>query len=381
MKKKASHFFLILFALLIFLLAYFLWVKNDMSDFGVTYKGGQRILKGETLYRTSDGHLQFKYSPASAVFFSLFSFVPYEIAKFVWYLFVLFFLIIILNISYNLLPSKNLKKGLIISLSFLILLKFIAREVELGQVNIFIYLVLILLLQATLVKKDIQGGLFWGFSLFFKPYALVFLPYFILKKRFKLIAVGIGLLMVGLFTPTVFYGLKGNMAVFYDWKQTLSKSTPSLLATYDNASVHALFLNVLPDNDGTLSMIFIGCTFLILGLSLLWMMYQGKRKAIRHPEVLEFSFLLVLIPFLSPLGWYYNYLYSLLAITLLLNSIKDFSNILRYILVINFVVIGASLREILGKEIFRFYTQYSLVVINYVIVLFFLLYARLKSYS
>ncbi|GAJ16958.1 unnamed protein product, partial [marine sediment metagenome] len=46
----------------------------------------KRIIKGEALYRISDGHLQNKYSPASAGFFSLFTLFPYELAKYIWYL-------------------------------------------------------------------------------------------------------------------------------------------------------------------------------------------------------------------------------------------------------------------------------------------------------
>jgi len=53
---------------------------------------------------------------------------------------------------------------------------------------------------------------------------------------------------------------------------------------------------------------------------------------------------------------------------------------LRILLVANFIIIAASLREVLGKEIFHFYTGYSLVVINYLVVLFFLLYCRPRSF-
>ena len=152
-----------------------------MTDFGVCYQAGKRILRGENLYRVSDGHLQYKYSPASALFFAALSILPYEVAKFVWYLSELVFLFLSLVISYNLLPSKQKKKGLVLILSFLVMLKFVGREIELGQVNIFIFFLLITMLKALSRKNDIKGGLFLGFSLVFKPYGLVFLPYFILK--------------------------------------------------------------------------------------------------------------------------------------------------------------------------------------------------------
>jgi len=378
---RQTRVVLIILLLVFFLMVYVFWVRKDMADFGVCYQGGKRMLKGETLYRVSDGHLQYKYSPPSAVFFSLFSLLPYEAAKFIWYLSELIFLYLILIISYKILPSRLKKKGTIIIFALLILAKFYAREIELGQVNIHIILILTLVLLAVLNHKDVLAGLLWGFSLFFKPYALVFLPYFLLKKRFKLAVTGTLLAALGLLSPVFFYGFKGNTVVLKEWQATLSQSTTPLLTTYDNASIHAFFLNILPAQKKELALVFIVCAFLLLGFSLLWMMFLGKREDLKKPEVLEFAFLFILIPFFSPLGWYYNYLYSILAVVFLLNYLEKFPSFLKYGLILNFIIIGASLREILGKDIFRFYTRNSLVVINYLIVLFYLFYARVKKYS
>jgi hypothetical protein len=108
------------------------------------------------------------------------------------------------------------------------------------------------------------------------------------------------------------------------------------------------------------------------------MMILGKRENLKKPEVLEYSFLFVLIPLFSPLAWYYNYLYSILTIVFLINYIDKFPKVLKYLLIANFIIIGGSLREVLGKDAFRFYTGYSLVVISYLIVLFHLFYLRVK---
>jgi hypothetical protein len=378
---RQTRVILIILLFIAFLLVYFFWVKKDMTDFGVCYQGGKRILEGETLYRVSDGHLQYKYSPPSAIFFSLFSLLSYEIAKLIWYLSELIFLYLILILSYKLLPSKLKKKGAIIVFSLLILAKFYAREIELGQVNIFIILILVLMLVAVLEKKDVLAGLLWGLTLFFKPYALVFLPYFLLKKRFKLTITGIVVIILGLMSPVIFYGFKGNIIVLKDWFTTLSQSTSPLLASFDNASIHSFFLNVFPAQKTKLALAFIMGVILVVTLSFLGMMFLGKKKGLKKPEVLEFSFLFILIPFLSPLGWYYNYLYSILAVVFLLNDLEKFPLLLKYGLIVNFIIIAGSLREILGQEVFHFYTRYSLVVLNYLIVLFYLFYARIRKYA
>ena len=381
MTTKTRNILLIVLAFLFFLLIYPHFVKKDMTDFGVCYQGGQRILRGETLYRVSDGHLQYKYSPFSAVFFSLLTLFPYEAAKFIWYFLELTLLFFSLVISYDVLPSKHKKKGFIVILTFLIMAKFLGREIELGQVNIFIFFLLIMMVKATVDKRDINGGIFWGFSLLFKPYALVFLPYFILKKRFKLMASGLGTALLGFIVPVVFYGFSGSLVVLKEWYVTLSKSTPSLIDHYDNSSIHAFFLKNLPAGQRDVAILFIGGAALCIGVAFLWIMLQGKKMNLKNPEILEFSFLLVLIPLFSPLAWYYNYLYSILTVALLLNLIGKFPPVLKYVLIIDFLAIGASLREVLGKQGFRFYTQHSLVVLCYLIVLCYLFYARAKNYS
>jgi hypothetical protein len=381
MSIRARKILIIFFVFLFFLLIYQFFVKKDMTDFGVCYKAGKRIVKGEMLYQVSDGHLQFKYFPASAVIFSVMTLFPYEIAKVLWHFLELYLLFLCLTLSYNLLPEKHKKKGLVGVLTFLVLLKFIGREIELGQVNILMAFLLILMVKALVERKDRQAGLLWGFSLIFKPYALVFLPYFILKKKIKAAASGLGVLVVGFILPVFFYGFKHSFFVLKEWQRTLSLSTPSLLDHYDNSSVYAFFLKNLPADKSEWAWIFSICTALLIGFFLLWMMDSGKKLKVTQPEVLESSFLFIMIPFFSPLSWHYNYLYAILAVVFLINWIDKFPLVMKYILIANFFCIGASLREVLGKGLFHFYTQHSLVVISFLILLFYLFYTRIKMES
>jgi len=381
MSIKARKILLILLMFLSFLLIYQFFVKKDMTDFGVCYKAGERIVKGEMLYQISDGHLQFKYFPASAVIFSVLTLFPYEVAKVLWYFLALYLLFLCLTLSYDLLPEKHKKKGWVVVLTFLVLLKFIGREIELGQVNILMAFLLILVVKALVERKNGQAGLLWGFSLIFKPYALVFLPYFILKKKIKTAATGLGVLVVGFILPVFFYGFKQSFFVLKEWQRTLSLSTPALLDHYDNSSVYAFFLKNLPDNKGEWAWILSICTALLLGFFLLWMMNSGKKLKVTQPGVLESSFLLIMIPFFSPLSWHYNYLYAILAVVFLINWIDKFPPVMKYILIANFICIGASLREVLGKGVFRFYTQHSLVVVSFLILLFYLFYTRIRMES
>ena len=378
--QRAFRLGFILVAVFVLAGAYLFHIRHDMTDFGVCYQGGQRIVQGETLYREADGHLQYKYSPVSALFFAPLAQLPFEAAKAVWYILELAFLAGIFLFSWRMLPTGAKTATPICLWTFLIELKFLARELELGQVNLFILFILILMLHFLLRGKETRAGLLWGSSLFFKPYALVFFPYFLIKKKFQTLSAGITVVVAGLALPAVFYGFRGNFAILREWPATLSKSTAGLLASYDNASLYGLLLKTFPSLSKHASGAIFLTIFLALALVVLWMIRKGQTSAApQNPEVLESAFLLILIPLFSPLGWNYNYLYSVLAVMLIISAWRHFPRAGQIILIINFVVISTSLIELWGRGLFRFYTHYALVVVNFLIVLAILAYLRAKS--
>jgi hypothetical protein len=363
--------------LVILIAAYAVHLRKDMSDFGVCYQAGGRIRAGETLYRASDGHLQFKYAPLAAILYTPFSLLPRQTANAAWFAVDLMLLLVCFILAFLALPPPRRPGASVLGLAVLVLGKFIGREFELGQVNLLILGLIMSAFIAFQKRNEGSAGLFWALSLFFKPYALVFLPYFLLKKRFRLLAAGAAAVAVGLAIPAAFYGWNANWRVLGEWAGTLSQSTPILLEVGDNASLYAFLAKHL--GTGTFTTGFFLALAVLLAASVLWLMARSRRGTASHPEALDFAYLLVLIPLLSPLGWYYNYLYGLAAVVLILNGFKRMSPGWRYAAGANFLVIGGTLREVLGKTIFRFYTHHSLVALNFLVVLLVLAYLRKRD--
>jgi len=371
---------LVFAAILVLAAVYWLGVRKDMTDFGMSYRAGERIRSGETLYRESDGHLKYYYSPTSALFFAGFSLIPYEWAKLTWYILQFLCLAGVFSLSFRILPSPEKRAFPVCLWTFLIMLKFLGREVELGQLNLFILFSLTLMLYFLLEQRDIAAGLAWTPSMFFKPYALVFLPYFLIKKKFTTAALGLFVFVAGLFLPALFYGFRGNLIVLKEWTSHLLYSTSHLLSAYDNSSLYGFLSKALPSgwSKAVVPVLILG--FLLLASALLWMMRAGRvLQESKRAEVLESAFLFIIIPLFSPLGWNYNYLYSVLAVMLIVSAFKKFPLSVKVILTVNFVMISTSLVELWGRALFHFYTRYSVVVINYLVVLSGLFYLRLKK--
>ncbi len=379
-RKRALRWGLIITVAAVLTGVYLLHVGRDMSDFAVCYQGGQRIIRGETLYREADGHLQYKYAPTSALFFAPLALLPYGTAKVIWYILEFAFLTGIFFFSFRVLPLAGKRASLVLAWTFFIEFKFLAREIELGQVNLFIIFLLTSMLYLLIQKRESSAGFLWGGSLFFKPYALVFLPYFLIKRKSRALIAGLAAAIIGLSLPAIFYGVRGYFAVLAEWPATLSKSTSGLLASYDNASLYGFLLKTFPSLSKQATIAILLLIFLAVALAALWMIKKGSEAAsMQSPEVLESAFLLVLIPLFSPLGWNYNYLYSLPAVMIVIAAWARLSPTLRIVLIIDFLIISTSIIEVWGRGLFHFYTHYALVAINFLIILIALLYLRLKK--
>jgi len=361
-------------------LVYVLHIRRDMSDFGVYYSGGMRILKGETLYRASDGHLQFKYAPASALFMAGLSVLPYEAAKAVWYILSLCFFYFIVIWGLKLLPPTRIRKGLLLALGFLIIAKYIARELELGQVNLLILFLLAITAISLRDERQLPAGITAGLSLFLKPYALIFLPYFLIKKKWKAFLAALGTACAGFALPMIVYGTGGTLAVHKEWISSLRLSTRDLLAVGDNASLYA-FIEKNFDSflSGWTAAILMAAAVFVLALFMLALIRAGRKVGKDQAYGLEIAFLLVLVPLISPLGWIYNYLYGFWAILFLVVGMEHFPVPLRWLVGADLAMIGLTLIDLIGRRAFDFYNGRALAAVNFLVVLGGLAWLRFKS--
>jgi len=373
--RRSRRIALVIFLAAAAIASYQVHLRHELTDFGVCYQAGGRFLAGESIYRSSDGHLQFKYAPLAAMFYAPWAALPWNTAKILWFLLMLGCLSGILFLTARMLPGQGPPAAWSVGWSLLIWLKYIGREIELGQVNLVILLLLLALFRELSAGRDRTAGVLWAASLFIKPYAAVFLPYFILKGKWTTVTTGVGAILLGLFLPVLNFGWTENWTLLGEWGRSLSQSTPGLLTVGDNASLFAFITKTLGSSlTGVLAIGGI-VTAAIAGL-VLWMIKVGERERMEKADLLEGAVLMLLIPMLSPLGWNYNYLYALPASALLLQVFARFSRPLRAFVVVNFILIGGTLQEILGRSAFRSYTTRSLIVPSILFVLSVIFLAR-----
>ncbi len=379
--RKKTLFFIFI-AVILLIAVFFLKVQEHMRDFEVNYTAGKRLRASETLYQIKDGHYMFKYLPSAALFYIPLSFLPLSLAKFLWYALVVFSLCFLVYASYRILPSQAGKPKYLLVFTPLILAKFFLREIQLGQINAVVGMVLLLMVWYLISEKDkgpfgteVYAGVLWGLALSLKPHSLIFLPYFIIKREWKSLVAGLSFFALTLWITSFFYGLQGFIAVLKDWGTTLSRSTPGLFSSQDNISLAALFMKGTGDRN--LALILAGAAVFLLALLMLALVLKGR--GVERAPVLECSVLLILIPLVSPLGWDYTLLISVLGVMILLQNFFEFTKFWRSVLILNFCIIAFSLFDILGQELYAQFMSWSVLTINFLILMAYLSYLRFRK--
>ena len=382
MPLKRKKPLLILFAFIILLSLFLLKVKEHMIDFEVNYKAGKRLRGGESLYQIEDGHFMFKYLPSSALLYLPLSFLPLNAAKAYWYFVVVFCLCSLVYVTNKILPSEERKSVYLLILPPLILAKFFLRELHLGQINALVTMILLFMIWFLIrekntmpSQKDIFVGFLWGVATALKPYALIFLPYLLLKKKWKSLLTGLGFLFFALLIPIAFYGWRGNINILREWILTLSRSTKALLDSQDNISIIAFFMKWTGNQN--ISLLISGLVIAILAFLVLAVILKGRK--INRAPVLECSILLILIPLISPLGWDYTLLMSVLGVTIIIHNFTGYSRFWRGVLVFNFFIITFSLYDIMGRDTYARFMSWSVITINFLILIGYLTYLRFRK--
>jgi hypothetical protein len=197
--------------------------------------------------------------------------------------------------------------------------------------------------------REAAAGALLAAATVVKPYAVIFLPYLVMRRKWRGAASYGGVMLAALVLPALRYGWSGNLGELRGWWTVVTTSTAPNLAGQDNISIagmYAAWLGVGPA-AGWLSMVTAG----VLVLACAWAVWKGAGRA--SAEYLDAAVLLFAIPLLSPQGWDYVLLVSTPAVMLLLDRNGEFRPALRWLLVASLALAGLSFWDVLGREPYR----------------------------
>jgi hypothetical protein len=383
MPRALKIFFAAIAIIVILAGAFILRGKKGMVDFQVNYQAAQRFRAGETLYRQEDGHYQFKYPPFSAFLYVPVSLLPPVPAKAAWFGLVLLSSFLAFYLSFVLVGPERKNRWAVGLFPPLILAKFYLREIELGQINALITCLLLGMVlwlapggeRPAWTRREAPAGVIWGISSALKPYTAIFLPYWVLKGKWRILLTGVAVAGLAFLAPALYYGINGDVVVHKEWLASLSRSTPLLFTTQDNVSLIALFSKWT--GHPALARIFTISSLALLAALMVLLIARGRKKP--RAVVLEAACLMVLIPLVSPLGWDYTLLSSVLAFGLILDHFKHLPRWAKALFIINALVTALSLFDLMGRDLYAKFMALSIPTINALVLVAYLSWLRLKG--
>jgi len=133
-------------------------IRMEMIDFLTWQKAVVRALHAEPLYFVDVGHYQFKYLPAFALLMAPFGLLGPDNGKLAWFAFEVVLLVILLRWSITALPRPRLAPYVLVGFVIVLMAKFYAHEIVLGQANLLLAVMLIGALLAIQSNRPMLAG-------------------------------------------------------------------------------------------------------------------------------------------------------------------------------------------------------------------------------
>lgn len=323
-------------------------VRTEMADFAVYRTAAQRALNAEPLYRADDGHYQFKYLPAFALAMAPFALVGPEVAKIAWYALSIALLGLFVALSVGGLPDRRRSIALLVWLTVLVMAKFYAHELNLGQTNILLGVVLVAALLAADRGHPALAGALIALAVFVKPYAMILLPWLWPGTGLPGVASAAVVLAIGLLVPAVVYGWGGNVDLVAGWYRTVTETTAPNLLLPENVSVATMWAKWL--GPGPLASVMAAVTVILALLAVGWAVW--RRSRVPAPAYLEFGLLLLLVPLISPQGWDYVLLVATPAVVCLVDRFGEMTTPWRVATVAAVGFMSFTIFDLLGRTLY-----------------------------
>ena len=339
-------------------------LSRKMPDLEVYWTAASRAHNAEPLYRAEDGPYQFKYLPAFAVLTAPAARVPLDLAKGAWFAISLTLLIVLVTMSLSVLPELKHPAWWIATATLVVMLKFYGHELILGQMNALFAAIVVGAIVALRYGHEAVSGALLAIAIVVKPYAILFVPWILARRRAASIAaLGIGILVL-LALPAAVYGISGDIDLHRAWWKTVTESTAPNLTNADNVSIAAMWAKWIGIGRTAAVLSAISGAALLGTAAFVFV----RRRAIRFPEGLEAALLLTCIPLLSPQGWDYVFLIATPAVMFVLNGYRDLPASIRVMSAAALILIGFTLYDVMGRAAYAKFMMLSVVTVCFVAV-------------
>ncbi len=319
-----------------------------MVDFAVYRTAGARAIEAAPLFRADDGHYQFKYFPAFALAMAPLAVVPEEAAKAIWFGLSVALLVVLVRMSVRTLPGRRRSERFLGWMAVLLMAKFYLHELNLGQTNLLLAVLLVGALAAAAQGRAGWSGALVGAGVFVKPYALILVPWLLFAAGPAAVAAFAATFAAGLLLPATVYGWSGNLDQVRGWYRTVTDTTaPNLLAP-ENISLATMWAKWLGPGQQASSLATLSIVVVLAVAAAAWIW----RRRVQQPAYLEFGVLMLLVPLVSPQGWDYVLLLATPAAVCLVDRFREMGRPWQIVTATAFAFMSFTIYDLLGRSLY-----------------------------
>ena len=349
-----------------------------MYDFQVYYRTAERLTEGQNLYRIAeDGIFVFKYSAVSAMYFIPLSWLPNQVAKIIYWLSsaaaFCMVLYLVYRIGENALGRLSIRKrNLLYFISFICAGAFFELEIHLGQVNVFILLLLLISTSASMKGRYNIAGILLAVSIFLKPFGLVLAALFIYRKKYRELLVFAGFCIILFFLPLLYYGsfemlIEQNLLWFNELIIELGNEqdimTPETHTVFSVIARYSPLRWIKWTPAGTL--VFEALVLLVFGI-----LFILLKRRVSHDRALE-AYELALLFAMVPLTLYTGrnlYIFTVIMVAIVLIDFDRLSQLSKIFFITGILISSFNIIEIWGPAITERWEAMSLISVGTIII-------------
>ena len=363
---------------------------NNQNDFAIFYYSAQNFFEGKNIYfpiplekigeispeiksiLRTDSFFPNLNPPFQTLLFLPFTFINLQRANLVWAALSLMFGLISARIIANNQPLKPVdKRSFLMPVIMLFAFFPTLAAFKVGQISLLILLLVVAGWSASRAGKDRAAGIFLGLALSLKLFIGLFIIFFLIRRRWKLLAWYIGTFLATSFLALFVFGIDAYRQYIvnirditwyeHSWNVSFTGFFTRLFGGTDNIS----FLN-WPEMIN----IVVFSLSLISVIILIWVAWPryGLSSAIRFD--LGYALTLVFMLLISPLGWIYYFPLLFLPAILILWISTRWKNQFLKALVISLWVLMTIWPFLPRTQVNVFYNQIYFGFYSYVLLAF-----------
>ena len=357
-----------------------------LHDFQVYYDAATNFFSGKTVYGITFGlgSGYYKYSPFALFIFYPLTWVSYDVAKVIYFIFLSLLIMITVIISDRLVKEKlfgqldTKPRLLILFIITIAFLQHIYYELHLGNINILLLLLSLNALYLLLKRKEWAAGLILALAILIKPHFLILLPLMVLRKRFIAISSCIAGIVFGLWIPSLYIGFNANVQLLAQWKEIMLRHNISPVNGQD--TIYSWLYRITGSSITEASQgIFVLSVLVFIALLMLILNIYNKRRETEISDtngleiknsVFEYLVLIALIPNLTVTDSE-HFLFSVPLIAWLINFlfIRKPGYLLTAFVVIILFLYGGNLREAIGTPASKWMTTAGILGLGNILLI------------